>query len=120
MLCEAVGSEGHPSSFYLNREGRGALALLPLPRQRAYHPPHTHTCVRVLHQTQDHTRLFIDVEAQAILFLGHVDDEVGIGVHWEYSTESITLGVGLTGPIMGIPQTLPGLTASHSVWQPGD
>lgn len=70
--------------------------LCPLTWQQA-HP--YHTCVRILHQAQDHTRFLIDVEAQAVLFLGHIDDEVGIGVHWEDSVESIALAVGLSGPL---------------------
>lgn len=47
----------------------------------------TSTCVRVLHQAEDHTGLLIDIEAQGILLLGHVDEEVGVSVHWGHSME---------------------------------
>lgn len=57
----------------------------------------THTCVRVLHQAQDHTGLLIDIEAQGILFLGHVDEEVGVSVHWGHRMESVRLGIRKVG-----------------------
>lgn len=76
-VSKAVSREGHPNSFCLTKESTEARALAAPGRGHIAR----HTCVGVLHQAQDHTRFLIDVEAQAILFLGHIDDEVGIGVH---------------------------------------
>lgn len=59
-------------------------------RGHAIHP----TCVRVLYQAEDHTRLLVDVKAQSVLFLRHVDDEVGVSVHWEPSTITLDWASG--------------------------
>lgn len=84
----------------------------------------THTCVRVLHQAEDHTRLPVDIEAQGVLFPGHVDDEVGVSVHWGHNMESIRWGTGWIGwgwpgprvPLRTHPRSLGWATAGRWSW----
>ena len=85
----------------------------------------TRTCVWVLHQAEDHTGLFINIEAQSILLLRHVDEEVGISVHWGRSTESIRLVIvqldwGRPGARQGCPsdppQDSPPVTRFGNCW----
>lgn len=84
----------------------------------------TRTCVRVLHQAEDHTRLPIDIEAQGVLFLGHVDDEVGVSIHWGHRMECIRWGTGQIRwgrpgprvPLRTHPQSLGWATAGRWSW----
>lgn len=49
-----------------------ALAAAPVPAP---------TCDRILNEAQHRARVFVDVEADGVVFLRDPDDEVGVPVH---------------------------------------
>lgn len=51
------------------------------PRNRPWPQPAVPTCDRVLNEAQHCAWLFVDVEADGIVLLWNLDDEVGVPIH---------------------------------------